>query len=43
MDLKEFHLKSVKESEYHYCFLDSIRKVNYTYVLLQWASYDGQV
>ncbi|WP_300676763.1 hypothetical protein [uncultured Gemmiger sp.] len=31
MDLKEFHLKSVKESEYHYCFLDSIRKVNYTY------------
>ena len=31
MDLKEFYLKSVKESEYHYRFLDSIRKVNYTY------------
>lgn len=31
MDLKKFYLNNVKESEYHYRFLDSIKKVNYTY------------
>ena len=31
MDLKEFYLQNIKESEYHHRFLDSIKKVNYTY------------
>lgn len=31
MDLKEFYFQNIKESEYHYRFLDSVKKVNYTY------------
>lgn len=31
MDLKEFYFQNIKESEYHYRFLDSIKKANYTY------------
>ena len=31
MDLKEFYFQNIKESEYHYRFLNSIKKVNYTY------------
>lgn len=31
MDLKAFYFQNIKESEYHYRFLDSIKKVNYTY------------
>lgn len=31
MDLKIFYLQNIKESEYHYRFLNSIKKVNYTY------------
>lgn len=31
MDLKAFYFGNIKESEYHYRFLDSIKKVNYTY------------
>lgn len=31
MDLKEFYLQNIKESEYHYRFLDPIKKVNWTY------------
>lgn len=31
MDLKDFYLQNVKESEYHYRFLDSVKKANYTY------------
>ena len=31
MDLREFYFNNIKKSEYHYCFLDAIKKVNYTY------------
>lgn len=31
MDLKEFYFQNIKESEYHYRFLESVKKVNYTY------------
>lgn len=31
IDLKEFYFQNVKESEYHYRFIDPIKKVNYTY------------
>ena len=31
MDLKEFYSQNIKESEYHHRFLDSVKKVNYTY------------
>lgn len=31
MDLKEFYFQNIKESEYHHRFLDSVKKVNYTY------------
>lgn len=31
MDLKEFYFQNIKETEYHYRFRDSVRKVNYTY------------
>lgn len=31
IDLKEFYLQNIKESEYHYRFFDSIKKVNCTY------------
>ena len=30
MDLKEFYFQNIKESEYHYRFLESVKKVNYT-------------
>lgn len=31
IDLKEFYLQNIKESEYHYRFFDSIKKANCTY------------
>lgn len=31
MDLKDFYLNNIDKSEYHYRFIDSINKVNYTY------------
>ena len=31
MDLKEFYFQNIKESEYHHRFLNSVKKVNYTY------------
>ena len=31
MDLKAFYFQNIKESEYHYRFFDSVKKVNYTY------------
>lgn len=31
MDLREFYFQNIKESEYHYRFLDFVKKVNYTY------------
>ena len=31
MDLKEFYFQNINESEYHYRFLDSVKKINYTY------------
>jgi hypothetical protein len=33
MDLKEFYFQNIKESEYHHRFLNSVKKVNYTYNL----------
>ena len=33
MDLKEFFISNVKENDYHYKFLDFIKKINYTYNL----------
>lgn len=34
MDLKEFYFQNIKESEYHYRFLESVKKVNYTYNMM---------
>lgn len=31
MDLREFYFQNIKESEYHYRFFDTIKKVNHTY------------
>lgn len=31
MDLKAFYFQNIKESEYHYWFLDSIKNVNMTF------------
>lgn len=31
MDLKNFYFQNIKKSEYHYRFLDSVKKVNYAY------------
>ena len=52
MDLKEFYFQNIKESEYHYRFLDSVKKVNYTYNIFtgeeetqnyQFEIYDSEV
>ena len=31
MDIREFYLQNIKESEYHYRFFDSVKGVNHTY------------
>ena len=31
MDIREFYLQNIKESEYHYRFFDSVKGVNRTY------------
>ena len=38
MDLREYYLKNVKETDYHYRFLDLVKKVNYSFNVFYGAS-----